>query len=250
VARPDRTPQPNTLNLANLALASGQKATNDLPSRWSGVTAVLAAKGVVLVDSDLDEAVSALKKSFAQRRLSATFGKADLEHVQTLAARLHVPRRYREFLLEADPTDVETRTPSECIRLVPSSRLLDEQKGYSLSDDGEQLERPNAHGWRPNWVIVGHSSLLGDPYFLDTASPDAEGDCPVFTAMSGTELWKPQLCASSFALFVRILAISMEVAEGFAEEDIDTDDESVFREAVGPKIRQFDPAALKAGHWT
>jgi hypothetical protein len=24
----------------------------------------------------------------------------------------------------------------------------------------------------------------------------------------------------------------------------------VFREALGPKIREHDPAALKAGHWT
>jgi hypothetical protein len=42
----------------------------------------------------------------------------------------------------------------------------------------------------------------------------------------------------------------MEVAEGFADDDIDMDDEEVFREALGPKIRLYDPAALKAGHWT
>ena len=51
-------------------------------------------------------------------------------------------------------------------------------------------------------------------------------------------------------MFIRILAIGMELAEGFADEDIDIDDESVFRETLGPRIRQFDPAALKAGHWT
>jgi hypothetical protein len=28
------------------------------------------------------------------------------------------------------------------------------------------------------------------------------------------------------------------------------DDEQVFREALGPRIRQYDPAAAKAGHWT
>jgi hypothetical protein len=99
-------------------------------------------------------------------------------------------------------------------------------------------------------VIVARSSLLGDPYFLDTSDPDAEGDCPVYTAMSGTDVWQPKLCASSFALFVRILAISMEVARGFDLEDYDVDNEQTFRESLGPKIRQFDPAALKAGHWT
>ena len=97
---------------------------------------------------------------------------------------------------------------------------------------------------------MAHSALLGDPYFLDTSSLDAEGDCPVYTAMSGTEVWKPRLCASSFALFIRILAIGMEVAKGFADDDIDMDDEQVFRDTFGPKIREYDPAALKAGHWT
>ena len=55
---------------------------------------------------------------------------------------------------------------------------------------------------------------------------------------------------SSFAMFLRILAVGMDVAKGFPEDDIDMDDEQVFREALGPKIREYDPAALKAGHWT
>lgn len=167
-----------------------------------------------------------------------------------LRSKLKLPRRYREFLLETDPLDVETRTPTEKVRLLPSARLLEEQRGYGLTEEGGKREGASPTGWRPSWVVVAHSTLLGDPYFLDTALPDAEGDCPVFTAMSGTEQWKPRLCASSFALFIRILALGMEVAEGFADDDLDMDDESVFREALGPKIRQYDPAAVKAGHWT
>jgi hypothetical protein len=42
----------------------------------------------------------------------------------------------------------------------------------------------------------------------------------------------------------------MEVAGGFDLNDYDVDNEQVFREALGPKIREHDPAALKAGHWT
>jgi hypothetical protein len=206
--------------------------------------------GVATVDSDLSEAVSALKQSFQSRGIRATFGRATPDQVQALRARLKLPRRYREFLLEADPLDVENRTPSESVRLLPAARLLEEQSGFALSMEGETLDRPSPTGWRPSWVIIAHSTLLGDPYFLDTALPDAEGDCPVYTAMSGTEQWKPRLCASSFALFIRILALGMEVAEGFADDDLDIDDESVFREALGPKIRQYDPAAVKAGHWT
>jgi hypothetical protein len=47
-----------------------------------------------------------------------------------------------------------------------------------------------------------------------------------------------------------VLALGMEVAEGFAADDIDPDDEQTFRDALGPRLREYDPAALKAGHWT
>jgi hypothetical protein len=202
------------------------------------------------VDSDLAEAISALKGAFIRRHLPVKFGKADLEAVSRLRSKLRIPRRYRDFLTEADPRDVETRTPAERVRLIPSTELEAEQVGFALGEGGDLVGGPTPAGWRPAWVIVGRSAMLGDPYFLDVSSPDAEGDCPVYTAMSGTDVWKPRLCASSFALFVRILALGMEVAEGFAEEDLDMDDEQVFRDALGPKIRQYDPAAVKAGHWT
>ena len=202
------------------------------------------------MDSDLAEAVTALKEAFTRRHLPVRFGRAEAETVSRLRAKLRIPRRFRDFLAEADPLDVETRTPAERVRLIPATELEAEQRGFALTESGELISAPTAAGWRPGWIIVGRSALLGDPYFLDVASPDAEGDCPVHTAMSGTDLWKPRLCASSFALFVRILALGMEVAEGFAEDDLDMDDEQVFRDALGPKIRQYDPAALKAGHWT
>jgi hypothetical protein len=202
------------------------------------------------VDSDLAEALSALRESFRSRSIDAFFGRADAGLVAALKSKFKLPRRYRDFLTEADPIRVETRTPAERIRLIPASELVEEQKGHGLLESGDPIEKPSSNGWRPQWFVVGHSTLLGDPYFLDTSLPDAEGDCPVYTAMSGTEQWKPRLCASSFAMFIRILSLGMELAEGFAEENIDVDDESVFREALGPRIRQFDPAALKAGHWT
>lgn len=202
------------------------------------------------MDSDLAESISAIKEALTARKLNPRFGKAEAELVTALKSKLRLPRRYREFLLAADPLKVETRTPSESIRLLPSAELLQEQKGFCLDDRGELIAGALPNGWRPSWVIIAHSSLLGDPYFLDTAGIDAEGDCPVYSAMSGTEQWKARLCASSFALFLRILAIGLETAADFAEEDVDMDDEQVFRDTFGPRIRQYDPAAAKAGHWT
>jgi hypothetical protein len=202
------------------------------------------------LDSDLAESIAALKKAFETRGVRARFGTSEPALVESLRAKLRIPRRYREFLLACDPLDVETRTPVERVRLIAAAGLAAEQNGLSLAADGESRAGPNANGWRPSWIVIGHSTLLGDPYFLDVGSPDAEGDCPVYTAMSGTELWKPRLCASSFAMFLRILAIGMEVAKGFPEDGLDMDDEQVFRESLGPRIREYDPAAVKAGHWT
>ncbi|MEB2310660.1 MAG: SMI1/KNR4 family protein [Sorangiineae bacterium] len=202
------------------------------------------------MDSDLAESISALKEAFERRDIRAKFGSAPAELVTELRAKLRVPRRYREFLAACDPLDVESRTPTERVRLIKAADLAGEQAGFSLDAQGELIGGPTAAGWRPGWVIIGRSTLLGDPYFLDTGSPDAEGDCPVYTAMNGTDVWKPRLCASNFAAFLRILAVAMDVAAGFADDDIDMDDEQVFRDTLGPKIRPVDPAALKAGHWT
>jgi hypothetical protein len=202
------------------------------------------------VDSDLGEAILALRKAFQAVGSPASFGEADRIVVGALKNKLALPRRYQEFLLSSDPLQVESLTPSERVRLIPSAELEEEQIGYALGPNGESIENPKQNGWRPSWIIIGISSLLGDPYFLDVAQIDPEGDCPVFTAMSGTDVWQPRLCASSFAMFLRILAVTMEVAQGFDLYDYDADNEHVFREAIGPKIREYDPAALKGGHWT
>jgi hypothetical protein len=201
------------------------------------------------LDSDLAESVAALKDAFKRRQLPASFAEAPPALVDELRTRLRIPRRYRDFLKKCNPTECETHTPAERLRLVPAEELLKEQEGFALSD-GQVIARPRENGWRSSWVIIGHSSLLGDPYFLDVAEPDAEGDCPVYTAMSGTERWEKKMCGSSFAMFLRVLAVTMEVAEGFHSSKLDYEDEFVFREALGPKIREYDPAALKAGHWT
>jgi hypothetical protein len=196
------------------------------------------------VDSDLAESVAVLKDIFARRGIPAKFGKADPAAVDELRRTLRVPARYRAFLQAADPVDVETVTPVERVRLIPSDKLAAEQ----LAPGGESSPPPP--GWRKSWILIARSALLGDPYFLDISKLDAEGDCPVFSCMTGTDSLKPELCASSFQQFLRILATSMEVALGFGESGLDDDDEAIFRETLAPKIKTIDSAALRAGHWT
>ncbi len=220
-----------------------------MPSRHRVLKPGIPSYPEARLDSDLAESVAALKESFERRQIPANFAKSPAELLVTLKSTLGLTRRYSTFLAAADPIECETRTPSEVIRLVPAADLLKEQEGFALQD-GQLITQARKNVWRPGWIIIGHSSLLGDPYFLDVSQADAEDDCPVYTAMGGTDIWEPKLCASSFALFLRTLAVTMKVAEGFKESNLDYDDEFVFREALGPKIREVDPAALKAGHWT
>jgi hypothetical protein len=197
------------------------------------------------VDSDLADAVEGLKAVFAKRKIDATFAKAPADLVEGLKKQLRIPSRFRGFLLAANPAKVETVTPVERIRLIPADELVKVQTTITKPADG-----PAPLDWKSAWVIIGESSLLGDPYFLDTSKPDAEGDCPVYTAMSGQERWAPTLAASSFAQFLRIIATAMEIAAGFGDAIMDDEDEDSFREALGPKVKVIDPAALRAGHWT
>lgn len=198
------------------------------------------------VDSDLADAVENLKTVFRRRKFECTFAKADKALVEDLKKKLRVPSRYRNFLLAADPLKVETVTPVERVRLLPASELEAAQMTVKTRSSGGLA----AVDWKSSWVVVAESTLLGDPYFLDVSKPDPEGDCPVYTAMSGQERWVATLAASSFAQFLRILSTAMEIAAGFGDAIMDDEDEDSFREALGPKVKVIDAAALRAGHWT
>ena len=198
------------------------------------------------MDSDLADAVEGLKEVFQKRKLECSFGKADKALVEDLKKQLRIPPRFRAFLVGADPLKVETVTPVERIRLMPASELVKAQEAIKSPPDGATPPLD----WKPGWVVVAESSLLGDPYFLDTTKPDPEGDCPVYTAISGQTRWVPTLAASSWAQFLRILQTGMEIATGFGDAIMDDEDEDSFREALGPKVKVIDPAAMRAGHWT
>jgi hypothetical protein len=197
------------------------------------------------VDSDLADAVEGLKAIFQRRKIPCKFGKTTPELIDSLKKQLRIPPRFRGFLLAANPEKVETATPVEKIRLIPAEELIKAQTHLSASEGGGAVPE-----WKTSWVIIGESSLLGDPYFLDVSKPDPEGDCPVYTAMSGQDKWQPTLAASSFAQFLRIIAIAMEIAAGYGDAIMDDEDEDSFRESLGPKVKVIDPAAMRAGHWT
>ncbi len=134
----------------------------------------------------------------------------------------------------------------ERIHILPAQELAKAQTNVTAPSEGGAVPAD----WKASWVVIGESALLGDPYFLDVSKPDPEGDCPVYTAMRGQDKWVPTLAASSFAQFLRILSTAMEIAAGFGDAIMDDEDEDSYREALGPKVKIIDAAALRAGHWT
>ena len=199
------------------------------------------------MDSDLADAVEGLKAIFQRRKIEISFGKAPAPLIDDLKKKLRLPPRYRAFLAGANPVRVETVTPVERVRLLAADELERSQDAIKVPAEAGGTVPAD---WKPAWVVIAESSLLGDPYFLDTSKPDPEGDCPVYTAMSGQDRWVPTLAASSFAQFLRILSTAMEIAAGFGDAIMDDEDEDSFREALGPKVKVIDAAALRAGHWT
>ncbi len=203
------------------------------------------------MDSDLREAVSALRAVFERRAISSQWGQASAELLAELKKDLKIPARYRSFLAAADPVDVETVTPVEKVKLLSADKLKEGQAGFAVADDGTPLVTGKDGDWKKSWVVVAVSTLFGDPYFLDVSKLDAEGDCPVYAGQKTEKgTWKTKLAASSFASFVTILALGMELASGFGEAVFDEADDGSFREAFAPKIKAFDPAAARAKHWS
>ena len=203
------------------------------------------------MDSDLREAVGALRAVFERRKIGSSWGQATPELVAELKVKLRLPARFRTFLTAADPVEVETVTPVEKVRLLSAAKLVEGQVGHAVAEDGTSLVTGKDGDWKKSWVVVGVSTLFGDPYFLDVSKLDAEGDCPVYAGQKTEKgTWKTTLAASSFASFVNILAIGMELAAGFGEAVFDEQDDDAFRQALEPKIKAFDPAAARAKHWS
>lgn len=203
------------------------------------------------MDSDLREAVGALRAVFERRKLKSEWGQATPELVAELKTKLRIPARIRAFLTAANPVEVETVTPVEKVRLLSAEKLVEGQVGYAVGEDGTTLVTGKDGDWKKSWVVIGVSTLFGDPYFLDVSKLDAEGDCPVYAGQKTEKgTWKTTLAASSFASFVNILALGMDLASGFGEAVFDQRDDDAFREALEPKIKAFDPAAARAKHWS
>jgi hypothetical protein len=96
------------------------------------------------------------------------------------------------------------------LELFALEELGEGQTGYSKSPEGRSLCDDGPGSWKPEWLVIGHDTLVGDPIILDTASSTLR----VTTAMHGEGSWDPYPIASSLPAFANALRIIRQYSEG------------------------------------
>ena len=88
------------------------------------------------------------------------------------------------------------------------STLNELQLGYSIGPDGEDLTGENEGDWQSNWVVIGNSTDVGDPFFVDTR----QIELPVYTSMHGMGEWIPESVATSLSSFLQALSYLNDIS--------------------------------------
>jgi hypothetical protein len=83
------------------------------------------------------------------------------------------------------------------VKIFTFAELEESQVGYSRSPSGESFCDGQPGSWRPEWVVIGYETSLGDPIILDTAAADLQ----VKTALHGEGSWDPFPIARSLNSF-------------------------------------------------
>jgi hypothetical protein len=94
------------------------------------------------------------------------------------------------------------------IALIDRNELEAAQRGYSFREAPADLCGVKDGDWREEWIVIGHTTDLGDPIFIDAAKKDF----PVYTAAHGTGAWAPELVSRTYSGFRQIMVLFEEVA--------------------------------------
>lgn len=109
---------------------------------------------------------------------------------------------------------------------LESRESFDEaQLGYRRQPDGRDLTGNDDGDWKSTWYVIGHDTLVGDPFFVDLFSDDL----PVYTAMHGTGRWDPDLVSETFSGFLSGLEFLQK--KSGQDADLIDPDENTIRDA-------------------
>jgi len=134
------------------------------------------------------------------------------------------------------------------IELYQVGELEDAQTGSSVDTDGRSLVGRHPGSWSADWIVIGSETACGDPIFISAKAP-----YPVFTAIHGEGVWKPEPVAPSIERFWECLATfkrfaahrgSPDEAAAYPPDDQETE---AFVEEV---VRPCDGNAAAVEFWT
>lgn len=121
---------------------------------------------------------------------------------------MHLPHLY-EKVRENFPTG-EVKYGCGGIKLLSAADFEDGQVGYSIAPDGTSLCDGETGSWQPNWFVIGHETICGDPLFVDVN----DENMPVFTAMHGESTWEPNQVSASLDAFVKCVREFSRISVG------------------------------------
>ena len=117
-----------------------------------------------------------------------------------------IPQRYSELRKKHT-------WPRVAITVYELEEIEQRQVGYHCAEGGRGLVGPGK--WEPQWIVIGHDDLSGDPIFLDVS----KSELPVFTAMHGQGSWEAELIAQSTTGFFASLKLVEDVQSGLLTRD-------------------------------
>lgn len=131
------------------------------------------------------------------------------------------------------------------IELFPPAAVPSEQVGYAHSPDGNDLRGNRSGDWQHSWVVFGRETLCGDPLFVDADDPQF----PVFTAMHGMGVWKPDLISDSLSAFAATVQEISRLSHGRQDSELEDNPLSpAERKSLVKTLHRLSPKAAP-GFW-
>jgi hypothetical protein len=78
------------------------------------------------------------------------------------------------------------------------------QTGYSISPDNQSLCNGEEGVWKPQWLVIGSDTLIGDPIILNTSNFKTSNST-VMSAIHGEGVWEPFPIAAGLPAFALAL---------------------------------------------
>jgi hypothetical protein len=104
-----------------------------------------------------------------------------------------IPQEYPAWLQSLGFTEISFGYTG--IKLLLPEEFEAGQTGYSISSDNQSLCSGEDGAWKPEWLVIGFDTLIGDPIILDTSNST------IMSAMHGEGVWEPFSIADGLPAF-------------------------------------------------